>query len=1489
MLEFRLFGQFDVRVNGQPLTIPSRLAQSLLAYLLVNRTTQHRRERLAGLFWPDTSETKARGSLRQELWRIRKAIDAVSLPHSDLLWRDDLSVGVDPHAEYRLDVAVLEGLVTANPSTDDLMRALDVYQGDLLPDFYDEWAAPERERLRALFEQQTKRLLDQLHAEQRWGEMLTWSELWIARARSPEPAFRALMVAHNALGNRSQVAAVFERCAAALKDDLGVEPSEQTRALFEQLSKAEGGRLYVVGGDLEPGGTIPPTAFRLPLTADGLPPTAFRLPASSFILHPSSLNSDPPYKGLRYFDEGDADLFFGRERLVATLVSHLDQHHWLTVVGASGSGKSSVVRAGLVPMLKRAEKDDRSPWDIRILTPTPHPLEALAISLIHSASSLLTTTTLMDDLARDSRALRVYAHSIVPEGTCLLLVIDQFEELFTLCREETERQAFIDNLLLATAPELDRAISVVVALRADFYAHAAHYANLREALSRRQEYIGSMTAAEMRQAIEGPAAQGGWELESGLAELILRDVGTEPGALPLLSHALLETWQRRRERTLTLEGYATSGGVRGAIAQTAETVFHQLSPDGQKLARHIFLQLTELGEGTQDTRRRVTCEELVPPQGNAAAVRGVLDKLAEARLVSLSENSVEVAHEALIREWPTLREWLSQNREGLRLHRRLSEAAQAWQKSNRDEGELYRGARLAQVLEWAKGRTAELNPLEQEFIDASKDLQAREEAEREAQRQRELVTAQKLAEAERRRANVLRGAAIGSTLLLVVMIGLALFAFSQRTAAENARAEAVTQRDAGENERRTAFVRELSVNAVNNLAIDPERSILLALQAVSVSTAGGQSAMREAEEALHRAVQASRVQLTLRGHTGGLRNIAYSPDGKRLATASDDKSAKVWDAATGQELLTLCCHEAVVYGIAYSPDGGRLATSSTDKTAKIWDAATGQELLTLRGHTDAIRGIAFSPDGTRVATGSYDRTAKVWDAQTGKELLTLVGNTGGIVRVAFSPDGTRLATGSYSDDPEHTAKVWDATTGQVLLTLKGHTNIVYSLAFSPDGKRLATASGDGTAKVWDSISGQLLMNLFVHGQALGVAFDPGGTRLATGAADGTAKVWDAATGELLLTLAGHMSQVNLLSFNPDGTRLATSSTDGTAKIWDITPAGSREWLTLAGHERAVYDMAYSPDGSRLASASLDKTAKIWDAQTGQLLLTLSGHTSDIAGVTFSPDGKRVATESIDQTARVWDVATGKQLLSISTAIFPFNFGLHPAFSPDGKRIATPGAGNSAKLWDAATGQELLTLCCQTSYVRGIAFSPDGTRLATSGFDGTAKVWDAATGKELHTLSGHKSMGWWVAFSPDGGRIATASSDGTAKVWDAATGKELLTLSGHTGGVNSAAFSPDGSRVATASADGTAKIWDVSTSNAPREQPLTLYDPTGAGFANAVFSRDGQRLAAASNDGAVRIYALPPEDIVSIAQSRVTRTLTQDECRKYLHVEQCPMP
>jgi len=995
----------------------------------------------------------------------------------------------------------------------------------------------------------------------------------------------------------------------------------------------------------------------------------------------------------------------------------------------------------------------------------------------------------------------------------------------------------------------------------------------------------------LRRAIEEPAKRGGWEFEPGLVDVLLQDIGAdgmgqpEPGALPLLSHALLATWERRRGKTFTLDGYRASGGVRSAIAETAESVFtDQLNQQQQELARDVFLRLTELGEGTEDTRRRAALNELVRQSGEATQLRTVLNTLAEARLITLNEDSAEVAHEALIREWQRLHEWLTQDREGLRLHRHLTESVREWEARGHDISELYRGARLAQVHEWAMLNEERLNESERAFVEASLNQEQHDALEREAQRERELEAAQKLAATEHCTAKQLRQRAIflaGAFVLAIVLAGVA-FLFSRRATVSAQTAQA---------EQQIAFARELSASAVNNLSVDPERSILLSLQAVDLSIMGDQPVLIEAQDALHRSIQSSHLLVTLHGHTSGIYAVATSSDGKRLATLSDDGTIKIWDITSNEELVSIptgLTEKNILRFISFSPDGKRLTAPAGDHTVKVWDAATGKELLTLSGHADEVTTAIFSPDGKQIATGSWDTTAVLWDAATGKDLMTFTGHENGIVTLAFSPDGSHLYTGSDAG----VVIAWDVASGNQLFAFDGEGG-VDSIAVSPDGTRLATGEFDTTVKIWDAATGNKVLTFFGHASYLNaVAYSPDGKQLASTSEDGVIKLWDA-DGKALLTLAGHTSGVQSVAFSPDGNKLYTASRDGTVKIWDVSPLAGSDWLNLAGHPNRVRSVAYRPDGKQLATLGYDGTVRVWDAVSGEELLTItltamidsinSVGNALAGGVSYSPDGQRLAYNDLN-TTKIVDATTGAEILSLTTTD---SAGNDVAFSPDGTKIAVGSETAGLIIYDSSNGKILIQFPIPSGYNGRITFSPDGKRIASANED-AAHIWDITTGKELVTFSGHGEGSALndIAYSPDGKWIATSGNDATVKVWDPETGAEIFTLIGHTGPTFGVAFSPDGQYLATSSVDRTVKVWKLPKLGEQVPEPLTLYGNSGAVY-QVAFSPDGTRIVSVGRDRVVHVYELNIEELIVLAKSRLTRELTQNECQKYLHVDACP--
>jgi len=1148
----------------------------------------------------------------------------------------------------------------------------------------------------------------------------------------------------------------------------------------------------------------------------------------------------PPYRGLLFFDESNADIFFGREKLTAHIMDRVtdlvidSQSRLLTVVGASGSGKSSLIRAGLAVALK--QKD----WEVCVFTPGENPLRTLNMFLEENQATA--------------------------KSEPLLVLVDQFEEIFTLCHDESERIEFIQKLLELSS-EPSKRISVVIALRADFYSHCAQYPSLRLAVAAEQEYIGQMTVDELRRAIEEPAKQNGWEFEHGLVNMLLNDIGAqgtnqpEPGALPLLSHALLATWERRHGRTMTLDGYRTSGGVHGAIAETAENLFtDQLNQSQQEMVRDVFLRLTELGEGTEDTRRRAALNELVRQSDEATQLRAVLDMLAGARLITLNEDSAEVAHEALIREWQRLHEWLTKDREGLLLHRHLTESARGWEVRGRDASELYRGARLAQAREWASTNEGRLNPSEQSFLVASNGQEEHDAREREAQRQRELDAAYQLAETQsqaakqlRRRAAILTGAFIFSVLLVGVSIYFGIQAKNNGLEAQS---------------------RELAAAAIINLDSDPERSILLALQA---------------ENALHRSVLASRVRKVLQDDSE-VWSVAYSPDGKRIVTTNWNNSAKIWDMEFGQLLLTLTGHTESVNGVAFSSDGKLVATASDDGTAKIWDVETGKELFTLSGYDGSVHDISFSPDGKHLVSAGDGGTAKIWNVTTGEEELTFGGHGDTVFDVAYSPNGNLVASSGLDEY----VRIWDATSGSEVLALPfAGGDQLRGLAFSPDGTRIAvTSTQPPYGRVWDVSTGEILVNGFPgHRDAvIDIAYSADGKMIATASSDATAKIWDADSGELLYTLAGHTLPVTGVAFDPSGKYVATTSWDMTMRIWSIQPTSESLFIPI----EAPWSMrvSYSADGKEiLADYPEGKSVKVWDAVFGNELLNFN---DKISLASYSPDGNLIAAVA-DKDIIILDSESGKQKITLTGHTAPITC---LSFSSDGIRLVSGGANGELIVWDMVNGRQALKVQGTTKgtspFVHyeffAVTFSPDGEHILTGNTYGEATVWDANTGKKLNVkifeeaIGNHSfpDIGFDIAFSPDGKYAAITGGIGTVRVWDISNGEDVLTLKGHSGAVNSVTFSADGKLIATASVDGTAKIWDAATGGNLLSLPV---DSRGAGSVS--FNNSGDRLFVGAVSG-IYGFVVPIDNLKELAKTRLTRSLTDEECQQYMHVLFCPI-
>ncbi len=987
---------------------------------------------------------------------------------------------------------------------------------------------------------------------------------------------------------------------------------------------------------------------------------------------------------------------------------------------------------------------------------------------------------------------------------------------------------------------------IILALRADFYSACAQYPRLREALCACQEYIGPMSATKLRQAIEQPALRHGWEFEPGLVELILRDIGAsedhppEPGALPLLEHALLETWRRRSGRTLTLKGYADAGGVHGAIARTAESVFTRLSPEQQALARRIFVRLTELGEGTQDTRRRAPLSELTPTSGEPSKMIALLQTLADARLITLAEGTAEVAHEALIREWPALRQWLSEDREGLRLHRHLTDSAGAWLELERDAGELYRGVRLAQALEWAEAHPDDLNALEDEYLQASQAQAEAEAMEREAQRQRELEAALRLARTQGQRSLVLSvGLAIA-----VVLTGVALLL--------NYRAN--TNLKKSEAQRLAAEANRLLIQGKSS-----ETAALLALRSLAMQYTP------QGDEALSRA---SRLAYPLRilNTTTAIRGIAFNGDGTKIVTNSADSLVRLWDVASGQILRTFRGETGVATWVDISADGRYVAALGSNVV--VWDGNTGQQLITMDsklvltntqgisittavGITISCFSIDISSDGKYLLVGHADRSARIWELATGKEIQRFPGHVGNPSAMVFSPDGRYVLTSDAGvDQGINHVRLWDVRTGELLRVFAQHRDVAEGLAFSPDGKTILTTSIDQSACFWDAPSGKLI-RCIQPGTPLGfnATFSPDGRYALAGGVDGMAHLWEVSTGEEIHRYP-QSDIIGGVAFSPDGKMVATASFDGSACIWATESTVIQKEFSVPG--AAINYLSFSPDGSSVLAGAGDGAARIWDVNTGQEIAKFS-FGGNVWNTDYSADGQVIFADPAGTSMFTLDASTG---ITRSQMTITQSYVFYADMAPDGKTAVAVDGLSNAYLFDAISG-ELLKQFPGTGYSQSLAFSPDGSRVAMGisalgvggkgqtlifSYPGLEKLlaldyptdtsftdmefsadgrsflsagalgkndlilWDAVSGKKLQQFTGITSMQFGVALSPDGRYAAAAGVDDIARMWEVATGHEVRRFMGHTLALNGIDFSPDGKWVATSSNDGTLKLW-----------------------------------------------------------------------------------
>lgn len=1208
-----------------------------------------------------------------------------------------------------------------------------------------------------------------------------------------------------------------------------------------------------------------------------------------------------PYRGLRAFREEDAPFFFGREAHVDRLSEAVSRHALVALVGASGCGKSSVAQAGLLPRLRRHVGGQV--WEVATFVPGDRPLHALAGALLpflepdkSEVDRLVEVNKLAGCLGESSLPLRDVVARVLakqPGTDRLLLVADQWEELYTLTREEKARKRFLDEILEATRMG---PLAVVLTLRGDFFGQALSYRPLEDRLHGAVVTLGPMNREELARVIEEPAKSVHLSFEPGLVERLLDDVGQEPGNLPLLEFALANLWEYRQSGRLLHEAYDRMGKVQGALAQRAEATYERLSTLERQAAAQVFLELVQTGDGTEDTRRRASPEEI----GEDA--RELVQKLAKERLLVTGQDAatgqerVEVAHEALIRHWNRLQGWLNTDREFLLWRQRLRHDLADWQRTNQDEGALLRGASMTEAERWHARRAEHLPPAEREFIQASLNLRERERQSRQRQRRRWML-------------------ALASG-LVVALVLMSQAMHGWRQARQQARV--------AEQMRQVALARQLAANA--NLTLSQQgqhinRSMLLAVESLQRQpTAEGLQALSRGLALLP--VRVNRVSIP---YSGEIRRTLLSPDGHYLATVDMDYSLRVWGVDNGRRIFELA-HKQQLVNLCFSTDGRWLAVLlgpdwRVGKTLIVLESATGREAIRLSFDGECSV-MAWDQPGERLATEWFEpqsktTTIRVLDVAGTREVTgTLLlkpepGATGGthVFSMAFSPDDKRLATEYFGK-----TLLWDLANHKMAFQLPDDSEIV---VFSPDGRLLATISRSGkTATVWDVATGKLLTRLDHPGGCGILAFSPDGKRVATSTGgkftayssmdeanfkekdvgQRTVKVWDPATGKELYQVT-HDDAVSALTFGPDGKWLATSSWDDTARLWDSDTG--REAARLA-EPTGVDATAFRDQGARLVTLSQDYHAQTWEAPPRQEVRL--EHDAPVLALASSPDGKWLATGSGDRTARLWETATGRETARLD----------HPeevtqlAFSPNGRFLATGMEGDrydrqkptTVGLWEVPSGRKTASLP-HPGVFTCLVFSPDGKWLATGCGDGNIRMWEPATGEEMFRLEAPKREGKYgdsvqsLAFDPDGRRLAAGYWNNNARLWDLANGRqsaEWEAMAGSRfgaefGAVTAVAFSVDGRWLAAGTTSRFAMVMEPASGN----KPITLlHDGERVSIS---FHPTSPLLATGSEDQVAKVWELPGVREVTRVKhgGPVTRLAFSPDGRFVASAEACAGP